>query len=65
MPPSDSMTQNEYVTTEEVLHERLQEIINSAASNGVDVEGAWPVLNGDSGLPDWDLEIIRLAETGR
>ena len=57
------MAADEPIDTEEVFHGKLQTIVNEAASNGIEVEGAWPVLNDDPRLPDWDLEIVALAET--
>jgi hypothetical protein len=50
---------------EHEFHERLREVVTDAAEDGVDVEGSWPVRNDDSAEPDWDIEIIRLAESNQ
>ena len=54
---------SEEITSEEEFHERIRATVNGAAANGVDVEGSWPVLNDDPDTPDWDLEIVALADT--
>lgn len=57
------MATGDRIETEEEFHERIKAIVNDAVANGIDVEGAWPVLNEDPDTPDWDLEIVALAET--
>ena len=48
------------VQSEADLHQRLEDVITRAYSNGVSVRGSYPVINEDTDLPDWDVEIVRL-----
>jgi hypothetical protein len=57
------MTTGHRIETEEAFHERLHEVVTVAAANGVDVEGAWPVLHEGGDAPDWDLEIVALTDS--
>ena len=59
------MTADKPIATEEAFHDRLRTVVRQAAANGIDVEGAWPVLTEEADLPDWDLEIVTLTETER
>ena len=55
------MASDDSVDTDAAFQRELVNIVNEAVTNGVDVEGAWPILNDDTDLPDWDLEITALA----
>lgn len=57
------MTADEPIATEAAFHDRLTAVVTEADENGVDVEGAWPVLTEEDDVPDWDLEIVALAGT--
>lgn len=57
------MTSDEHVVDEEDFHERIQQIVNAATSAGIDVAGAWPVLNDEPDIPDWDIQIVELDRT--
>ena len=57
------MTADKPIASERAFHDRLRCVVREAAANEVDVEGAWPVLTDEDDLPDWDLEIVALAET--
>lgn len=46
------------VTTGDEFHRRLQALVRAANSNGVDVEGGWPVVGDDTDTPEWDVEIV-------
>lgn len=48
--------------TQEELHEEMEALVRSAASNGIAVEGGY-ALRGTDGQPGWDMEIVRLAES--
>jgi len=53
----------ERIDSELAFAERLAAVVTEAAVAGIDVRGAWPILNEDATLPDWDLEIVELAPT--
>lgn len=59
-----SMVTRDVIDTEETFEKYVRDIVTRATANGVDVEGAWPVVTDDPDVPDWDLEIVRLSEPG-
>lgn len=51
------------IDTEAALQRELARTLTEAASNGIDVEGAWAVETDYADLPDWDLEIVALTDS--
>lgn len=56
-----TFTGAELVTTED-FRSSLRRLVHAAYQNAVDVEGSWP-LRDDSGVPDYETEITRLASS--
>ena len=53
-------TRDEDIQTETSFHNRLETMLTTAESNGIDIRGSWPVSTGESDRPNWDIEIVRL-----
>lgn len=59
------MTPDEPIASKHTLRSRLKAIINEASQSGIEIEGAFPIINGEDDQPDWDLEIVELAKNRR
>lgn len=51
--------------TEETFQTGLRDLLGEAHDSGIEVRGAWPILNDDPEVPDWDLEIVVLSDRDR
>jgi hypothetical protein len=50
------------IETEDDFHAALQALMSEADTNGVSIEGGWPVSTTATDSPDRDVEIIRLGQ---
>lgn len=57
------MVADDSIESDEAFNRQLKTLLDEAASNGVELEGGWPVQTDTSDIPDWDIEITALAES--
>lgn len=57
----DFETVAETVTTEEAFDTALQQLVQAAYANGVDIEGGWECRTTTDD-PDWEIMILEVAK---
>lgn len=52
------------IETEGELEAAIQDVLHTAAENGVDPRGTWVYRNTDDGHPDLEIMVVELTKQG-